>query len=182
MALINRVTQLFKADFNAVLDRIEEPEQVLRQAIREMEDELAGAEQRLEANAHDQETLRERQSELDAKAAEIDEELDLCFAKKKDELARTLVRRKLEADRLSKRLGAKLAASEKAVAQARARNEENRATLESLRQKAELFTERSASETDSAFDDSAWMARELSVSDEEIEVAFLREQQLRSGS
>ena len=96
MALINRVTRLFKADFNAVLDRIEEPEQVLKQAIREMEDDLVGAEQRIQVVTHDQDALNERKSELDAKITEIDEELDLCFAKKKDELARTLVRRKLE--------------------------------------------------------------------------------------
>ena len=42
MALITRVSRLFQADFHAVLDRIEEPEVLLRQAVREMEEELAG--------------------------------------------------------------------------------------------------------------------------------------------
>ena len=37
MALINRLSRLFKADFHAVLDQIEEPELLLKQAIREME-------------------------------------------------------------------------------------------------------------------------------------------------
>ena len=41
MALINRVSRLFRADFHAVLDQIEEPELLLKQAIRDMEDELA---------------------------------------------------------------------------------------------------------------------------------------------
>ena len=49
MALINRVTQLFKADFHAVLDRIEEPEQLLRQSIRDMEDVLLAADRPLAA-------------------------------------------------------------------------------------------------------------------------------------
>ena len=40
MALITRISRLFQADFHAVLDRIEEPEQLLKQAIREMEDSL----------------------------------------------------------------------------------------------------------------------------------------------
>lgn len=182
MALINRVTRLFKADFNAVLDRIEEPEQVLRQAVREMEDELADAEHRLQLTVHEQAALNDRRSELEAKIDEIDEELDLCFAKKKDTLARALVRRKLEADRLAKRLNTKIASNEKAITQAKLRMEENRAALESLKQKAELFTERTSSETGSEFDDVAWMAREMTVSEDEIEVAFLREQQARSGS
>jgi phage shock protein A len=47
MALLNRVSQLFKADFNAVLDQIEEPEQILKQAVRDMEDELASSENRI---------------------------------------------------------------------------------------------------------------------------------------
>ena len=46
MALITRVSRLFQADFHAVLDRIEEPEVLLRQAVREMEEELARDEQR----------------------------------------------------------------------------------------------------------------------------------------
>jgi len=41
MALINRISRLFKADFHAVLDHIEEPEALLKQAIRDMEDDLA---------------------------------------------------------------------------------------------------------------------------------------------
>jgi phage shock protein A len=40
MALINRVARLFRADFHAVLDQIEEPELMLRQAIRDMAEEL----------------------------------------------------------------------------------------------------------------------------------------------
>ena len=40
MALINRVSRLFKADFHAVLDQLEEPEQILKQAIRDMEDDM----------------------------------------------------------------------------------------------------------------------------------------------
>ncbi len=41
MALISRLTQLFQADFHAVLDRLEEPDALLRQAVRDMEDALA---------------------------------------------------------------------------------------------------------------------------------------------
>jgi len=47
MALINRLSRLFRADFHAVLDQIEEPEALLKQAIRDMEDDLANTEQRI---------------------------------------------------------------------------------------------------------------------------------------
>ena len=38
MALITRFSRLFRADLHAVLDRIEEPDVILRQAVREMEE------------------------------------------------------------------------------------------------------------------------------------------------
>jgi phage shock protein A len=41
MALITRLSRLFQADMHAVLDKIEEPELLLRQAIREMEEFIA---------------------------------------------------------------------------------------------------------------------------------------------
>ncbi len=181
MALINRVTRLFRADFHAVLDQIEEPELLLKQAVREMEDDLAETEQRIRVCAHEQEVLASRKAEIDSKLAEIDEELDLCFASKKHDLAKNLTRKKLEAQRLSQRLASKLRAVVKHLAEQRVSLDENRATLEGLRQKAELFAQREP-QGQSEFDDINWMARELNVSDDEVEVAFLREKSARSQS
>ncbi len=182
MALINRVSRLFKADFHAVLDQIEEPEMLLKQAIREMEDDLAETEQRIRLGAHDQEALATRRTEVDSKLSEIDDELDLCFASKKDDLAKGLIKKKLEAERLSKRLSTKHSAADKYLADQRAMLDENRATLEGLRQKAELFARRAPADSESEFDDIGWMAQELRVSDDEVEVAYLREKSARSQS
>ena len=76
------------------------PEQLLKQAIRDMEDDLAATEQRVALCAHDQEALSVRRSELEDTLSEIDEQLDLCFESKKDDLAKNLIRKKLEAGRL----------------------------------------------------------------------------------
>ena len=184
MALINRISRLFKADFHAVLDQIEEPEALLKQAIRDMEDDLAATEQRIALRAHDQDALAARLSDLKATIAEIDAELDLCFASKKDELARSQIKKKLEAERLLKRLTATFDANRQTLDEQRASVEENTNTLESLRQKAELIAHRTpvGSDLGSDFDDVAWMARELNVSDDEIEIAYLREKSARSAS
>jgi phage shock protein A len=184
MALVNRISRLFKADFHAVLDQLEEPEQVLRQAIRDMEDELCNAEQRLAALTCDQESLAVRVDEMQAAMTDVSAQLDLCFRAGKDELARKLIRKKLEADRLLKRLMANQLANQKQLTAEHALFDENSSTLDGLRQKAELFARRAPASRcgSSEFDDVAWMARELSVSDEEIEIAFLREQDARSAS
>ena len=48
MALISRVSRLLRADLHAVLDHLEEPDVLLRQAVREMEEALAGDTARLQ--------------------------------------------------------------------------------------------------------------------------------------
>ena len=60
MALIHRVSRLFRADFNAVLDHIEEPELLLRQSIRDMEDELADCDRRIARRRQEQVSLQGR--------------------------------------------------------------------------------------------------------------------------
>lgn len=183
MALINRVSRLFKADFNAVLDQIEEPEQLLKQAIRDMEDELAATEQRIAQCAFDQDALGIRRNEIQSSASDIDAQLDLCFESGKDDLAKGLIRKKLEAERILKRLNSKYDANDAFLTEQRKRLEENRNTLDGLRQKAELFAQHAPTHASgSEFDDTAWVAREMTVGDDEVEIAYLREKAARSSS
>ena len=57
MALVTRISRLFQADFHAVLDRIEEPDLQLRQAVREMQYALEQDQQRLQLLQHEAEQL-----------------------------------------------------------------------------------------------------------------------------
>jgi len=97
MALITRISRLFSADFHAVLDRIEEPELLLKQAIREMEEELASSEQRIRYLQQEQQQLSVKEDDIEQALSSLDEEMDICFASGREELARKLVKRKLEA-------------------------------------------------------------------------------------
>jgi phage shock protein A len=184
MALINRISRLFKADFHAVLDQIEEPEALLKQAIRDMEDDLANAEQRVTLCAHDQDALSGQEQELKDTLTEFDTQLDLCFESEKDDLAKSLIRKKLEAERLLKHLISHYSANEKYLNEQRTLLKENSAALESLRQKAELFAHRTPVNSDrsSEFGDITSMTREMTVGDDEIEIAYLREKSLRCAS
>ena len=183
MALINRVARLFKADFNAVLDQIEEPEQLLKQAIRDMEDELAANEQAINLCVHDQDALRIRCTELQSSLDEINEQLDLCFETENEALAKPLVRKKLEAERIQKKLATKSAANERFLSEQGRLLEENRSTLDSLKQKAELVSHtRSVQGGSSDYDDIAWMSREFRIADDEVEIALLREKASRGAA
>ena len=178
MALITRVTRLFRADLHAVLDRIEEPDVLLKQAVREMEEALSRDEQRLRGLTQERGQLAAREADLDRSLGEIDEELDICFASDKDDLARALIKRKLEAERLRKLVARKREALDASLSGLRERVGENRARLEAMRQKAELLAE----EDDSRRPDDPWLAPDISVRDEDVEVAYLREKQKRGRS
>jgi phage shock protein A len=176
MALITRVSRLFRADLHAVLDRIEEPDILLRQAVREMEEEIARDDQRLRLLSHEHRELVSRESDLHRSFGEMEAELDLCFESGKDDLARRLIRRKLETQRMCKLLSRKREALDETLAALKTRLDENRGRLDSMREKAELLARDEAP----AHAEEVWTSPDVSVRDEDVEVAFLREKQKRS--
>ena len=182
MALITRVSRLFRADLHAVLDRIEEPATLLRQAIREMEEQLAADQRQLSSLDHDRSLLVSREHELARSTSELAEELDVCFEAGQDDLSRALIKRKLEYQRQSKQLASRLVEITHALEGYKIRTEENRARLEHMRRKAELLVD----EEDHRFPGNERSqldpSQEHMVTSEDIEVAFLREKQRRMRS
>lgn len=182
MALITRVSRLFRADVNAVLDRMEEPELLLKQAVREMEEELAREEQRARLMELELKQVATRYSDLENRVGEIGEELDLCFDTGNEELARVLLKRKLESERFIKFLARKREELERTVEALSARIEENRTRLDSMRQKAELLAGQECDDEASAFWAEPEFNRQFTVTEDDIELALLREQQKRAKS
>ena len=176
MALITRVSRLFKADMHAVLDRIEEPLSLLRQAIREMEDALAEQQARLKQLELEQRAVEQRAAELEKQPAALDAKLDLCFANGNEELAKKLTRRKLQATRLAAHLHNKLEALAETIGQERRLYEDNLERLEAMRQKADCLAETTAPR------DAVDLDAELGVLDDEVEIAFLQEKERRAKS
>ncbi len=184
MALITRVSRLFKADFHAVLDQIEEPGALLRQSIREMEEQLEDAQLRLAHTIHREQKLLTRLNELDLSLLELDEKLDLCFETDQDELARGLVKRKLENSALRNIIdGQHRVITQDALRQKNALSE-NQQVLESLRQKADVFAGPTVSESEfsGAGNDRVGSFFSPLIDDNDIEVAWLQEKARRRSS
>ena len=178
MALIHRVTRLFRADLHAVLDRIEEPDVLLKQAIREMEEALGHDEQQLKLLKHEMGQLVARHDELEHSLADLEAELDICFDAGHDDLAKALIKRRLETDGFAKFLKRKRDSLQSTITELEKRVDENRRRLDSMRQKAEVLSE----EVKCHESDSLWNTPDFSVRDEDVAVAFLREKQKRSRS
>lgn len=177
MALIHRVSRLLTADIHAVLDRLEEPEALLRQAIREMEEALARTEARVAALEQERAAVVRRASQVEEALTALDADLGAALDAGNDGLARRLVRRKLEGSGLGKHLSIRLETLAASLDAERAALAEQREQLELTRQKAELFGgERFAPSGEQRFD------RELGVSEDEVDAALARERQRRRPS
>jgi phage shock protein A len=175
MALITRMTRLFRADIHAVLDRIEEPDQLLKQSLREMEEAFAADQQRARALQLEKEQIHRRQEELKETLEALEAQLDVCFSSDKDELARPLVRRKLGQQQQLKQLGQRASVLDDRQAELETRLQENQCQLESMRQKVELL----ATQESDLEPQAQWQPADSGIQDADVEVAFLHEKQKR---
>ena len=176
MTLITRMSRLFRADLHAVLDRIEEPEALLRQAIREMEEALANDGRLAHSLKRQHESLGKHEAELQSALRSLEEEMDLCFGSGEEALARGLVKRKLETGRAIKAKGLQRQEVEAGLAEVQARIEENRIRLDTVHQKAEALADLPGDHAN----ETPWP--KAGIDEEEVEVAFLREKQKRGRS
>jgi len=174
MALIRRVARLITADVHAVLDQIEEPEIVLKQAIREMEEQLARQTQHGKWLAREIEAAEARLGGLASTVGDLDAKLDLAFGTGDEALARKLTRRKLEAEKLTRHVEEGHGALTRELAEHEARLASNRDELEGLRQKAALFSVETAAACDEAARDGF-----AGIDETDVEIEFLREKQAR---
>jgi phage shock protein A len=167
---------------HAVLDRMEEPELLLKQAIREMEEALDQDERQSKLFALEAKQIASRQKHLSQRLHEADHELDLCFDNGNETLARSLLKRKLEAIRFLHFLDEKQSELQANAGTLNQHIEQNRAELEHLRQKAALLSPQTPSEEAAPGWHEPEFIHRFKVSEEEVELALLRERQQRAQS
>lgn len=178
MALITRISRLFRADFNAVLDRIEEPDVLLKQALREMEEDVHNDEQKMKELLNDYSQSEIKITELEQNIEQVDQELDICFESDENELARSQIKRKLEMQRYEKVLKSKLRTLAKRKDELENRISENKTRLTSMQQKLDLLI----SEEPLMQGDDGFSKTNMTINNDEIEMAFLKEKQARGAS
>lgn len=176
MSVLNRLGRLFRADFNAVLDQLEEPAIVLKEALREMEAALAADQRRAAALAREHAAELAQQHELRQADTRLEAELELCLAADDEALARSVIRSQLlAANRLrgSERRRAALASALQELAQSCASAERQ---LDDLRQRAALLDATPTARGQRDFDASC------TVSQEAVSIALLRAKTRRGES
>ncbi len=179
MAIINRIARLFKADVHAVLDQIEEPELLLKQSIREMQSEFDATERNLLNAKQHAKQCEQRLNELKKSIEDISDEIELCLSNENEDLARNLIRRRIELQRIVAMQSKAAQRYQDQAAELLKLKQEQHSLLSDMQQKAALLCDKT-NLIGSQFDCQSIGAKgakdaEFAVSESDIEVALLKE-------
>ena len=177
MAVLNRFTSLLSADMHAVLDKLEDPIASLKLAIREMESALSETRQKLESCRQQREFLQRQQRLCETQIEELDKQLDVCFESAEDDLARSVLRKKLVSEKRHADLAKALTEQEALLERDNGVYCENERRLQAMQEKLTLLAQQEAVMADR---EQPMANCEYTISDEAVEVALLREKRRRA--
>lgn len=120
MGIFKRIADLIRANVNELLDRAEDPETMLRQMIRDMEESIREGRQALASAIAQGHLLRKQCQEQEQKAREWLEKAELALEKGEEDLARQCLQRKKSCEQAAAAARAQLEEHERSVAAARA--------------------------------------------------------------
>lgn len=173
MAIINRLARLFKADFHAVLDHIEEPQQVLKQSLRDMAQELLNTETKIKTLGLKLENLSEQQLSAEKKIKQTNEEINVCLSNDHDDLARGLVKRKLQLTQQLDLISVRQTQAAKSLKNQKHKLQEQTSLHDSIQQKFELVCQSVDDSNQSHFSESKQNC--FGINDSDIDIALLKE-------
>ncbi len=182
MGIMTRFLRLCKADIHGVMDQVEDQGLLLRQHLRDMEEEL----DRKDAAFRNLEACREQaRADHDRHVQEcgkLEEDLALAILKGKDDIARMLIRKLKTLQTHRENLMAHMEAMERDLARSRDSLDEQRLLYKQLQLKAtQFFRRQERLHWEEAMAAASSSAAYSEPSDGEVELELLRRKEARGG-
>ncbi|MEO0398732.1 MAG: phage shock protein PspA [Pseudomonadota bacterium] len=105
MGVFSRLSDIVNSNINAMLDRAEDPEKIVRLIIQEMEDTLVEVRARAARAIADKKEIDRKRRAVDARVAEWESKAELAISKGRDDLAKGAVGAKRKAQEMADLLG-----------------------------------------------------------------------------
>ncbi len=150
---------------------------VLRQAVREMEEAVAKDDLSITRITQECEQLQRTLTSISQRLEQTEDELDICFASGEEALSKTLIKRKLECVNRQARLKSHLLQLHQQLSDLEGQQNEQKSILESMQQKVGVLAENHNKSSHPI----APTPDEV-ITDADIEIAYLKEQQKRTVS
>ena len=116
MSVFSRITDIVNSNINALLDKAEDPEKMVRLIIGEMEDTLVEVRTTSARAIADKKELARRRERLADEAAGWESKAELAISKDRDDLARAALVEKSKADEAVSTVDAELAVLDETLA------------------------------------------------------------------
>ncbi len=177
MQFFDRFINLAKADAHGVLDSLEDTGLVLKQCLREAENELGSNQSRRDELVRWIEQLDNQRQALARRSQTLDDEIRLSIAKDAEDLARFSIRRLLATQRRREEIGEEIHSASENLNELEARIAIQDAELSELRQQVEsCLARRRASEAGCTSSHTDHEAGHF-IRVEEVELELLRRRQ-----
>ena len=116
MGIFSRATEIVNSNINALLDKAEDPEKMVRLIIQEMEETLVEVRTTSARAIADRKTLSRRQGSVERDAAEWQRKAELAIRKGRDDLARGALAERARAEAAAEALAKESAALDETLA------------------------------------------------------------------
>jgi phage shock protein A len=142
MGILDRMTRLLRANVNDMIDHAEDPEKMLDQLIREMNDQMHMARGQVAAMIAQEKELQMDYDQSARMASEWDRKAELAVTQGKDDLAREALRRKRDNDEHAQVYASNLQSQQEMVAKLKTQLQQLEAKYESARANRDVLIAR----------------------------------------
>ncbi|MEZ5897069.1 MAG: phage shock protein PspA [Parvularculaceae bacterium] len=149
MGVFSRLSDIINSNLNAMLDKAEDPEKIVRLIIQEMEDTLVEVRSRAARAIADRKEVERKKAEFETRAAEWETKAELAIAKGRDDLARGAIAAKRKAQEMAELFAKEFDAIDKSLDKANDDLEKLQAKLKEAKAKQRSLEIRRSAAADS---------------------------------